>query len=33
MDELPSAHDYKHIIGWRRVKTEDRGPKTEDRRR
>jgi len=20
MDELPSAHDYKHIIGWRRVK-------------
>jgi hypothetical protein len=21
MDELPSAHDYKHIIGWRRVKT------------
>ena len=22
MDEEPSAHDYKHIIGWRRVKTE-----------
>ena len=33
MDELPSANDYKHIIGWRRVKTEDRGPKTEDRGR
>ncbi len=26
MDERPSASDYKHVIGWRRVKTGDHRP-------
>jgi hypothetical protein len=31
MDERPSNNDYKHIIGWRRVKTEPvSGSKTKD---